>query len=118
MIRNQLAGVILVGLLACSALATCVFTLRWTFAVAELQRLQARSDSMTRTSALLQQLAADAVEYSRRHPEMQPLLNQLNQRAASFNTPPMPTPTNAGTAPTAPLLNPPKPAAPSPSPSP
>lgn len=87
--RRQLTGVLLVSMLMLSALATCLGAVRWFFAVEELQRLQARADAMTRTSTVMQQLVADAIDYGRRNPDIQPVLTRLNQKAAGFN------PTNA-----------------------
>ncbi len=93
MLRHPLTALALVALLVVSALATCLFTLRWFFTVQELQRVQARSEGLTRTSALMQQLAAEALEYSRHHSELNPVLNQFNLRIGAgaatngFSTP-------------------------------
>jgi len=76
--------VILVAALMLSGIATCLFAVRWAFAARELQRLQARSDAMSRTSAQMQQLAIDAIEYGRRNPAIHPVLNQLNLKAAGL----------------------------------
>lgn len=82
MSRN-LAGVILVSLLMLSGVGTCLLAVRWYFADAELQRLRARSDSMARTSIVMQQLASEAIEYGRHHTEIHPLLNQFKAAGVS-----------------------------------
>lgn len=93
MLRHPWTGVVLVTLLLVSALTTCLMTLRWFFAVGELQRLQANSEMLTRTSGLMQQLATEAIDYSRRDPSIAPILSQLNLKAPGAGpTPPAATP--------------------------
>ncbi len=98
MLRHPWTGFVLVALLMVSALTTCLLTLRWFFAVGELQRLQGHSELLTRTSGLMQQLATEAIDYSRRDPSIAPVLSQLNLKAPGLG----PTPPTA-TPPTAPL---------------
>jgi hypothetical protein len=81
---HRWTGPLLVAVLMASALATCLFAVRWAFAVDELRRLQAQSDALTRTSTLMQQLAIDAIEYGRRNPAINPVL-QLHLKAAGLN---------------------------------
>jgi hypothetical protein len=105
MSRPYLAGLLLVVLLTISALTTCLFAARWFFAVGEVQRLQLRAETMTRTSAILQQLVAESVDHARTHPPLQSLLNQLNLRAAGIAaTNSLPPP--ASSAPGGPMLAP------------
>ena len=88
----RLTGAILVTALLVSGLATCLFAIRWSFAADELQRLQARSDAMARTSTLMQQLAAEAIDYGRRNPAIHPVLNQLNLKATDASPTNRPAP--------------------------
>lgn len=81
--RSPVIGTLLVVLLMLSGLTTCLLSARWFFATREIQRLQARADSLTRTSNLMQQLAAESVEYGRRNPAINPLLEQLNLKASA-----------------------------------
>lgn len=94
MLRNPVTSIALVSLLAISAGTTCLLSLRWLVSVQELQRLQARSEFLTRTSTALQQLATEAMEYGRRDPSIVPVLQQLSPKSATpgasiSNAPPL-----------------------------
>jgi hypothetical protein len=81
MIKSNPLAVMLVSLLFLSALASAWFSLWWFFGARELQALEYHSQSMTRISGAMQSLASDAMEYSRKHPAIDPVLYQFDLKA-------------------------------------
>ena len=101
MIKNYPGAVALVTALFLSALATCWFAIWWFLGARELQALEFRYQSMNQVSAAVQALANDAMEFSRRNPAIDPLLQQfdLKPKVASALNPVAPVAPAVPTAP-------------------
>ena len=82
--KNLLAS-ILIGLLFISALASLVCVVVYTRGSGELRGLQTQAARMESSRNLLRALAADSIEYSKKNPAIDPLLQSvgLKQAAAS-----------------------------------
>ena len=93
MIRNNPVAVALVSALFLSALAACWFAVWWFLSARQLQALEFQYQAMTQVSAAIQSLANDALDYSRRNPAIDPLLQQfdLKPRPATPLGPPAPS---------------------------
>lgn len=78
MIKSNPLAVVLVTALFLSALASSWFSLWWFLSARELQSLEYQFQSYNRISAAMQSLANDAVEYGRRNPAIDPVLNQFD----------------------------------------
>jgi hypothetical protein len=94
MIKNNPLAVVLVTALFLSALASCWSAVWWFFGARELQALEFQYQAMNQTSAAVQSLVNEAVEYSRRNPAIDPLLQQfdLKPRQPSPTPPGQPAP--------------------------
>jgi hypothetical protein len=95
MIKSNPLAVVLVTALFLSALASSWFSVWWFLGARELQSLEYQFQSMSQISAAMQSLANDAVDYGRRNPAIDPLLNQFDLKprpAAPPATPPAPRP--------------------------
>jgi hypothetical protein len=96
MIRNNPLSVLLVSLLFLSALTSCWFSIWWFWGARELQALEFQYQAMNQTSTAVQSLANDAIEYSRRNPAIDPLLQQFDLKARPSSpaptAPPAPKP--------------------------
>src|SRR6266536_6642780 len=94
MIKNYPGAVALVTALFLSALASCWFAVWWFLGARELQALEFQYQSMNQISAAVQSLANDAMEFSRRNPAIDPLLQQfdLKPKPVSAAVPAAPTP--------------------------
>jgi len=90
--RSNPIGAILVTVLFMCAMGTAWLSVRYFFAVRELQRLQGAANTMSQTLNAAQALANEAVEYSKRNPAIDPILYQyeLKPKPAS---PTVPAPT-------------------------
>lgn len=74
---NKLIGPALVGLLIASAVFNLWASMRTFFTLREIYKLQAWTQHIRTTLSASQALAADAVEYSKTHPSIDPVLLQL-----------------------------------------
>lgn len=72
---------ILVGVLLVQGVFVTVLALNYVLNVRTLQRLQARAFAINNDRAVLQALVADCVEYSKKNPALEPLLQPLTSRA-------------------------------------
>ena len=100
MIKNYPGAVALVTALFLSALATCWFAVWWFLGARELQALEFQYQSMNQISAAVQSLANDAMEFSRRNPAIDPLLQQFDLKPKPVSaTAPAPVALPAPTAP-------------------
>jgi hypothetical protein len=96
MIKSNPLAVVLVTALFLSALASSWFSIWWFLGARELQSLEYQFQSMSQISSAMQSLANDAVDYGRRNPAIDPLLNQFDLKpkpAPAPATPPAPKPT-------------------------
>ena len=75
-------------------LCTGGFLMRYCFALKELRGLQQRVNLSTRNVRLAQELARECVEYSRRNPAIDSILQSFNLKGAPTNmsTGPLKTP--------------------------
>lgn len=80
MIKSNPVAVALVSALFLSALASCWSAAWWFLGAREAQALEYRYQAMTRTSSAVQALVNESLEYSRRNPAMNSLLDQFNLR--------------------------------------
>ncbi|MFM1769111.1 MAG: hypothetical protein RJA22_1640 [Verrucomicrobiota bacterium] len=78
MFRNNPVGVTLVLLLFVLCLSASLWAVRYFYTVREAQALQARYARLQTTLAALQSLVAETIDYSRRSPDLDPLLLQFN----------------------------------------
>jgi hypothetical protein len=79
---NAMTG-LLVGLLFVSAFACVVQVLRVTFARRDLRRTQAQVLQINARMTVAQSLLNDTVEYSKRNPAINPLLESLKLKTNS-----------------------------------
>src|SRR5262245_58103283 len=96
MIKSNPLAVALVTALFLSALASSWFSIWWYQGASEWQSLEYQFQSISQISAAMQSLANDAVDYGRRNPAIDPLLNQFDLKpraAAPPATQPPPKPT-------------------------
>jgi hypothetical protein len=104
MIRSNPFAVALITLLFVLSLA-CAWCAGWWFlGVREVQRLKHRGQYMSQTSTAVQALANEAIEYSRRHPDIEPLLRKFEVVPNRTGPAPAPasTPTPASPSPAVP----------------
>jgi hypothetical protein len=87
---NLLTAVLVGVLLVCSLLATWI-SVRYFFSVKELQQLQGEMLRVNQTVAAVQSLAAQAVDYSKRNPAIDPILQSFELKPKT-NMPPLPPP--------------------------
>jgi hypothetical protein len=88
MIRNNPLSVVLVSVLFLSALSSCWFSVWWFWGARELQGLEFQYQAMQQTSTAVQSLANEAIEYSRRNPAIDPLLQQFDLKPRQPNPAP------------------------------
>ena len=76
--KNKSFTALLVGMLFISAAAAAVQVLRLSFATRDLRRLQPRVIEINANLNLAQALLNDTLEYSKRNPAIDPLLQSMN----------------------------------------
>ncbi len=81
--RNNSFAAVLVGLLFISAVAAAVQVLRLSFATRDLRRMHPRIVEINAHWNLAQALLNDTLEYSKRNPAIDPLLQSLNFKTNS-----------------------------------
>jgi hypothetical protein len=81
--RKNRFTAMLVGLLFASALAAAVQVVRVSFATRDLRRIQPRIMEINAHWNLLQALLNDTLEYSKRNPAIDPLLQSMNLKTNS-----------------------------------
>ena len=81
--RKYSFAALLVGLLFISAAATAVQVLRLAFATRDMRRLQPRIIEINARLNLAQALLNDTLEYSKRNPAIDPLLQAMNFKTNS-----------------------------------
>ena len=81
--RNNSYTALLVGLLFISAVAAAVQVLRLSFAMRDLRRIQPRIMEINANLSLTQALLNDTLEYSKRNPAIDPLLQSMNVKTSS-----------------------------------
>lgn len=89
--KNSPVLPILVGVLFLCGVMTAAFSFWYFISVKELQRLQAQYISINNNRNAVQSLAAEAVEYSKKNPAIDPILFEFevkSRAAAPTGTPP------------------------------
>ena len=81
--KNSPFAAILVALLFVSAALASVFALRYAFGTRDLRQMQSRVVAINNSMAFAQSLLNDTLEYSRRNPAIDPLLQSLNMKTNS-----------------------------------
>jgi len=81
--RKHSFTALLVGLLFVSAVVAAVQVLRLSFATRDLRRIQPRIVEINGHLNLAQALLQDTLEYSKRNPAIDPLLQSLNFKTNS-----------------------------------
>ena len=79
--KNSPLAPLLVGVLLLIGLLTALFTLRYYFALRELQRLQIEYARMTSRRNTVQTMANEALEYSKTNPAIDPILFEFELKA-------------------------------------
>lgn len=97
--RNDALTKLLVGLVILSVLVTSGFAFLYVRSVQKMNRLQLQAALVNRNRALVNSFAAEAVEYSRRDPTIDPLLQSLGIKAMPKSTPGQPTRTQPAASP-------------------
>ena len=92
MIKSNPLAVVLVTALFLSALASSWFSLWWFLGARELQGIEYQFQSLNQISSAMQSLANDAVEYGRRNPAIDPVLNQFDLKPRPAAAPATPQP--------------------------
>jgi hypothetical protein len=87
MMRSNPVAAVLVGALFLSSLASCWSAAWWFLGARELQNLEYQFQALQRTSSAMQSLANDAIEYSRRNPSIDPLLQKFELKPVSAGQP-------------------------------
>lgn len=80
MIKNQLWTGLLVALLILGSLASATLSVVYVRSTRKLQDLQLKANVITQYKNVMQMLANEAMEYSRRDPSMEPILNSIGIR--------------------------------------
>jgi hypothetical protein len=75
--RNNALTSLLVGLVALSVIATASLAFFYVRSVQKLNRLQFQTSVINRNRALINSLASESVEYSKRNPAIDPLLQSV-----------------------------------------
>ena len=78
--KNNPFAATLVCLLFISAAISATFAIRYAFWTRDARRLQPRVMAINNTMALAQSLLNDTLEYSKRNPAIDPLLQSLNMK--------------------------------------
>src|ERR1044071_6284629 len=84
---NALASLLTGAVMVC-ALTVAFLSIRYFFTLRELQKLQAQYVFMNNTRNAAQALAADAMEYSKRNPAIDPILIQYEIKPRATNAAP------------------------------
>jgi len=83
----MLVELVLVIILSLCALFAAWVSVRYFFSMREAQRLQGQAIAINNTRNAAQALANDAVEYSKRNPAMDPVLQEFDIKARATNAP-------------------------------
>ena len=83
---NALASLLTGAVIVC-ALTVAWLSIRYFFAIRDLQQLQYQYVLMNNTRTAAQNLAGEAIEYSRRNPSIDPILIQYEIKTKPTNAP-------------------------------
>jgi hypothetical protein len=82
---NRIWPAAMLAVLSLCVLCTGAFLVRYSFALKELRGLQQRFNASSRNVRLAQELARECVEYSKRNPAIDPILQQFDLKRAATN---------------------------------
>lgn len=88
--RNNGFTKLLVGLLVVFVLATSALTFLYVRSVQKLNRLQLQNALIVRNRALVNSLAAESIEYSKRNPALDPVLQSVGIKPKGSGAPSQP----------------------------
>ena len=74
MLRNNPIGSVLVSAFFLLALTACWLSVRYYFSVKEAQAMQFRAQAIEGTMAGMQRLVSETIEYSKKNPDVDPIL--------------------------------------------
>ncbi|HEY2951947.1 MAG TPA: hypothetical protein VGK40_05150 [Verrucomicrobiae bacterium] len=83
--KNRIWPAAMLAVMSLCVLCTFGFLVRYCFALKELRGLQQRFNASTRNVRLAQELARECVEYSKRNPAIDPVLQSFDLKRASTN---------------------------------
>lgn len=86
--KDNPLGSLLVGLVCISVVATAFMAFTYVRTMRKVQQLQVHSAVINRNRALIQSMANDAVEYSRRNPAIDPILQAVGLKPRTNTNPP------------------------------
>ena len=81
--KNSPFAAVLVALLFASAVSASVFALRYAFGTRALRQIQSQVVAVNNSLAFAQSLLNDTLEYSKRNPAIDPLLQSMNMKTNS-----------------------------------
>jgi hypothetical protein len=87
MMKHNALLMLLVALLAVAVLMTAGLSYGYVRASQQLPALQEQANKVQRNRTLFQSLAADSVEYSRRNPAIDPILQSVGFKRGATNSP-------------------------------
>ena len=83
--KSNPLGPFLVGVFVACALVVAWLSLKYFFSMREFAKLNIRAVSINNTRTAVQSLANEAVEYSRRNPAIDPVLEKFDVKARGTN---------------------------------
>jgi hypothetical protein len=98
--RNNQIAVVLAGLLLVSTLITAFLTIRYTLSVRKLQAYAARAVQANSSRSLVQSLINDTLEYSKKNPDINPLLQEVGVKPGGKVSAPVSAPAPTSKPPT------------------
>ena len=78
--RNNITGLVLAGMLLVVASLTAFLTYRYFSLVKQMQILQAQSEMVNYNRTRFKSLVSDSAEYSRQNPALDPILQSIGVR--------------------------------------
>ena len=81
--KNNSLATALVGLLLVVALLTAWFAITFNLSYLQLRRLQTKAAAYTNNRALVQTLGNELLEYGKRNPAIDPILQSIGLKAAN-----------------------------------
>jgi len=88
--KNRVWPAAMLAVVSLCVLCTSAFLIRYCFALKELRGLQQRVNASSRNVRLAQELARECIEYSRKNPAIDPLLQNFDLKRAPTNANPVP----------------------------
>jgi len=90
--KNNSLATALAGLLLVVALLSAWFAVSFNLSYHQLRRLQTKAAAYTNNRALMQALAGDLVEYGKRNPAIDPILQSVGLKPANATAAPAGSP--------------------------